>query len=417
MRDITLTELLHARERRQQTQQTLLAAHSLPLISFTMNIAGPRKRSRLGDLAFQAGVCAILQTLGQPLAQVIQLEETGCQGFFVYDQPALLLKETCIQLENRQPVGRLYDMDVVAVDGRPLARPQKRQCLCCQQPAAVCGRSRAHGLAAVEAATHQLLADFAAQYLADLAVQSLEEEAALTPKPGLVDQTSNGAHKDMDYPMFLRSAQALRPYFQQAVLLGMESADCMKALQQAGIAAEQAMFQQTGGVNTHKGALYALLLLLAGLGSCLVREDDLFVRAAALAKAGRPTPTGSHGARMVQQYGIRGARQEAEAGFPAAQTVYAHLEQSGGDAHGALMTAILQCDDTNLLYRGGKSGLQFARDWARQVLNAPQRRELLLQMDAAFTEKNLSPGGSADLLTQGLFLQKTQSIWRDAPPI
>ena len=45
------------------------------------------------------------------------------------------------------------------------------------------------------------------------ACQALLEEVYTTPKPGLVDLYSSGAHKDMNVDTFEKSARALQPYF------------------------------------------------------------------------------------------------------------------------------------------------------------------------------------------------------------
>ena len=92
---------------------------------------------------------------------------------------------------------------------------------------------------------------------------------------GLVDLANNGAHKDMDVALFEKSAEALRPYFYDAAMLGMDSCS-MAELRERGLAAEQEMYAATGGVNTHKGMIYSMGLLLAGMGMALagVNETD-----------------------------------------------------------------------------------------------------------------------------------------------
>ena len=47
MQPVTLAQVLEDREKRVMLQQTLIRAHGCPLISFTMNIAGPIKTSPL----------------------------------------------------------------------------------------------------------------------------------------------------------------------------------------------------------------------------------------------------------------------------------------------------------------------------------------------------------------------------------
>jgi len=404
-----MMELLEAREQRAARQQAMLDRHKLPLISFSMNIPGPVKRTPLIEFAFDEALLLLPQ--GQAVEQTVLREDTGCEAILCCDQPADLLKTFCQSMEEAAPVGRLYDLDVLTPEGEKLSRGVMRPCLICGGPAFPCARSRAHSLEELDAAVTRLLEDFAATRLASLAVQALKAEVALTPKPGLVDMANSGAHTDMDLPLFVKSAEALRPYFEEAVRLGLAGADAAP-LQQAGLRAEKTMFEATGGINTHKGAIYGFGLLLCAMGHRLKRGCDLFDKAAELAAGCKKAAEQTHGSIVLKKHGAGGARQEALSGFPTARYGAKILAETG-DGHTAFLSLLLRCEDTNLLYRGGKEGLDFARDWASRVLNAPAelRPSLLKEMDEAFISRNLSPGGTADLLALSLFLHRTKNIW------
>lgn len=417
MREITLQEVLDAREARAAAQKQMLDRYQRPLLCLTMNIAGPVKRWGTVDLAFRAAEAELDRCLaGHIKEKSLTDAATGLEGIWACDISAPDLKSLAMKLETRNSVGRLYDLDVIGTDGIKLSRPTPRTCLVCGGPATPCARSRAHGLDAILAATHALLNDFAADYLAETAVQSLIEEVELTPKPGLVDRHNNGAHRDMDLGMFHRSAKVLALYFREAVSLGLTSDDCMPLLQQAGLRAEDTMLAATGGVNTHKGAIYAFGLALAALGGVLARGGDIFTRAAALAAAGLPAPDTTHGAQAKAKYHAGGARAEALSGFPHGQMAWAALHEHRGNPFPALLTLLSQVEDTNLLYRGGPEGLSFVQREAAAILAGPpdQYVSRLKELDEACIARNLSPGGSADLLALGLLLYRTESIWHTA---
>ena len=268
----------------------------------------------------------------------------------------------------------------------------------------VCSRSRAHGLEAITARTRTILEAFAAETLAEMAENALLAEVHFTPKPGLVDEANNGAHRDMDVPLFERSAHALRPCFEEFVRLGIQGAS-PAALQQAGVRAEQAMFAATGGVNTHKGAIYSGALLLHAAGRLLSGEEegDLCELAAQTAAA-IPAPTGTHGAAVRAQCG--GIRTEAVSGYPTAQAVLRQLRQSG--PLDALLLSMSRLDDSTLWHRGGAEGAQLVRSRAADILAAPasEREARTRRLDMELIERNLSPGGSADLLAMAFFLEK-----------
>ncbi|MGN6389705.1 MAG: triphosphoribosyl-dephospho-CoA synthase, partial [Burkholderiaceae bacterium] len=100
-----------------------------------------------------------------------------------------------------------------------------------------------------------------------VALGCLHDELTLYPKPGLVSPVDNGSHHDMTAATFLRSLFALRHYFVAIAGAGQENAP-FATLRRLGIAAEARMLKATGGVNTHRGAIFTLGLLAAALGHC-----------------------------------------------------------------------------------------------------------------------------------------------------
>lgn len=397
--------MLLARDRRASRQAALLSRYGRPVISFTMNIAGPVKDSPLIRYAFRSGLRQLEALPCAQLCREVIFEPTGPEALLVYEtQDARLLKAFCIRLESEGEAGRLFDLDVLDANGEKLSRETGRTCLVCGGPVSVCSRSRAHGLEAITARTGAILEALAAETLGEMAENALLAEVHFTPKPGLVDEANNGAHRDMDVPLFERSAHALRPCFEEFVRLGIQGAS-PAALQQAGVRAEQAMFAATGGVNTHKGAIYSGALLLHAAGRLLSGEEegDLYELAAQTAAA-IPAPTGTHGAAVRAQCG--GIRTEAVSGYPTAQAVLRQLRQSG--PLDALLLSMSRLDDSTLWHRGGAEGAQLVRSRAADILAAPasEREARTRRLDAELIERNLSPGGSADLLAMAFFLEK-----------
>lgn len=397
--------MLLARDRRASRQATLLSRYGRPVISFTMNIAGPVKESPLIRYAFRSGLRQLEALPCAQLCREVIFEPTGPEALLVYEtQDARLLKAFCIRLESEGEAGRLFDLDVLDANGEKLSRETGRTCLVCGGPVSVCSRSRAHGLEAITARTRAILEAFAAETLGEMAENALLAEVHFTPKPGLVDEANNGAHRDMDVPLFERSAHALRPCFEEFVRLGIQGAS-PAALQQAGVRAEQAMFAATGGVNTHKGAIYSGALLLHAAGRLLSGEEEgNLCELAAQTAAAIPAPTGTHGAAVRAQCG--GIRTEAVSGYPTAQAVLRQLRQSG--PLDALLLSMSRLDDSTLWHRGGAEGAQLVRSRAADILAAPasEREARTRRLDAELIERNLSPGGSADLLAMAFFLEK-----------
>jgi len=258
------------------------------------------------------------------------------------------------------------------------------------------------------------------------AVVALYDELALEPKPGLVSFVDSGSHTDMDARTFMRSLFALRSYFPRLATLGAAGVG-FEALEREGIAAEARMLAATGGINTHRGAVFGLGLLCASAGALAVRGEAL--RASALqlelvtrwghalsARSHRSGPT--HGATAARRFGLRGAAGEAALGFPVLfeTTLPALLAASdrGAPARRARLQALFETlavlDDTNLAHRGGLAGLRHAQCAAQSFLAAggalrPDAFMHARSIHADFVARRLSPGGAADLLAAACWAQ------------
>lgn len=430
---VELPQMLAARDRRAARQRALLETYRLPLVSFTMNIAGPAKNSPSIRRGFRLGRDLLLGQLLRIKAPVRFSEETdedtGCEGLYVVDLAPQALKDITCAIEEGSGLGRLFDMDVLAPDGRKLDRPAPRTCLICGGPAKDCARSRAHTVAELQACTHELLTGALdahdAETAAVQAVRALLYEVCTTPKPGLVDRRNSGSHRDMDIFTFMDSSTALGPYFARCVRTGRDTAArpagrTLDALRWPGKLAEGTMLSVTGGVNTHKGAIFSLGLVCAALGR-LDREqwnrpELILAQVAAMASglvsrelaALTEKNASTAGQRFYLRYGITGVRGQAEAGFPAVldyglPTLEKGLKmgKSIDEAGSAAMLALLaHTSDTNMISRGGLSA---QREAARQIARLLERepypsRQALEQLDEQFIQMDLSPGGSADLL-------------------
>lgn len=423
---VTLTDMLDARERRAQAQTELLrqAEPTDCLVSLSLNIAGDVKRTPKTRLLFDAGLRAFDSLGFSEAGRRVTDAPTGTEALILLHADARAVKETLERLEDAFPAARLYDFDVLNAQGEKRSRSVPRRCLVCDGPAAVCARSRAHGLDAIRAATEALLDEFCADTLAYTAHAALERELYTTPKPGLVDRANNGAHTDMDVPLFLKSAAALVPYFKAAVRLGLNAAG-MAPLKDAGLDAERAMFAATNGVNTHKGMIYSMGLLLYGTGKALSFGGDAIAHASALARedaeerlsAAEAFPA-TNGARVFAAYRARGAVGEAADGFFHARYAADRLKAHGRSVNPgalALCDVMAVLDDTNLLHRGGPDGLAFAKRSARELCQLPESERIaaLEALDREMIARNLSPGGAADMLALGFLIDAWRTLSKD----
>ena len=273
-----------------------------------------------------------------------------------------------------------------------------------------------------------------------IATVSLYDELSLYPKPGLVSLVDNGSHDDMTAETFLRSLFSLRHYFVRMTEAGMRQQPFL-TLKQLGIAAETRMMMATGGVNTHRGAIFAVGLLCAAAGVCRTQKTLISassVRAALASEWGtellrhaQDINGSSHGIQVANRYAASGAREEAALGMPAVFDLALPMleatlaktecwERARIDALFALMAIV---SDTNVYYRGGVEGAQMVKTCARDFLarggtGSADWKEYAICCHRRFSERKLSPGGAADLLGATCFVFRVvERFGRHGPPL
>lgn len=247
--------------------------------------------------------------------------------------------------------------------------------------------------------------------VADLAERALRMELDTTPKPGLVDRRDNGAHKDMDYALMSKSISALRPYLTRLAVESAKDIDPVK-IKEIGIEAEKAMLKATGGVNTHKGALFCIGLSVAA-ASCLACstgavEAYSFKELVSRAASEIPSARGTHGAEAKRSFKAVGALENARAAYPELFTdwlpYYRSLEGDPFRCHKTLLHIMTTLDDTNILHRRGEEGLALAKSEAARLLEDFSESGLS-SLNKDFIRENISPGGSADMLSLTIFIE------------
>ena len=431
-RAVALDDILAARDARVTRQQAMLAQGGV-LLSLTLVAPGAVKRSPLLDAIFAAALAALRPLVDDARARIEAVDDSGHHALYLLDGEARDWKTRMLALENRAPLSRLWDIDIIDRDGvavsrRDLGLPPRR-CLLCDADAKTCARERRHSIAALQAdIARRYRLHQQAQSIADTMRQALITEATLTPKAGLVDAVHNGGHSDMNLALFLRSADAIAPYLGDCAAAGMTFAGhpaspaLLAAIRPIGLAAEAAMRAATGGVNTHKGAIFAFGLTAAALGKRLAEQHaatladvqaDVRALCAEILAELRQGDCDSAGKRGYARHGISGARGEAASGFATvsahALPLYQQELAADGNERRALLAALVALyaanDDSTTLARVGLDGLRAHQHWARTLLAdratlADEAR--LSDAIAAYARncaaKRLSAGGSADLL-------------------
>lgn len=264
-----------------------------------------------------------------------------------------------------------------------------------------------------------------------IAIESLSKEALLSPKPGLVDRHDTGAHTDMDIRTFLDSAMSLQGYIGKCFLSGFDEGKHtgvfdIGSIRATGIEYEKKMFEATGGINTHKGAVFTFGIISAALGYKLgegkewtlpdIQEGCMMIAAPLADELGIDD---SNGSKIYKKHGIKGVKGEALRGFPSVLiTSFDALSRAAkiglqNDAKWlfTLLVLMSEVDDTNVVSRCGIDGLTYIRSAAKSCLKRIEEEttidmDRLNRMNADFIERNLSPGGCADILSASMFVEE-----------
>ncbi len=278
-----------------------------------------------------------------------------------------------------------------------------------------------------------------ATLVCELAMELLHREVMLTPKPGLVDRRNSGAHRDMTLGTFIASGAAIRAWLPLFFETGVKTAkrplaEVLPKLRADGLACEEAMFAATRGVNTHKGAIFSFGLLIAAAGRRFALRHALKPEAICSDVASmtadlierelkRANPSRTAGETLYRRHGLTGARGEAASGFATvhvhALPVFVSTWLRTGDERLALSAALIALlahnRDTNLVARGGMDGLAYVQASARKLIDrggaeAPDFHDAMTHFDDDLIARNLSPGGSADLLAVTWFLARLPAV-------
>ena len=256
-----------------------------------------------------------------------------------------------------------------------------------------------------------------------LALEAMLLEVSATPKPGLVDRNNSGAHKDMDFFTFMKSAASLSGSFTEFAqegfsggMRGIPPADIFGAVRKIGVEAERRMFRATNGINTHKGEIFSLGLLSACAGYIAgsgrkVTADDVMTLAGAGVREKSPAML-TKGERVYLEHGITGIRGEAEAGYPVVRTAalpalrgYISRGMSMNDALCMTLIHIMaHAHDTNIISRHDMETAHEVMTKARGMIESGFGLEDVARLDGEYIARWISPGGAGDLLAVTCFM-------------
>jgi holo-ACP synthase / triphosphoribosyl-dephospho-CoA synthase len=427
-----MNEILTAREKRQELRK----GTGFSTITFNLNIPGYPKKTELIERAFNLVSKEIKEYLSFYIKAKSVANMQDEAGFYLNVKTAekdlKSIKKLVAAFEKVHPIGRLIDIDVYASNGERISSENSKECLLCSSSVWQCIKEGKHSQEELRAKVDELLVMYVSSETSDVlawqAVKSLIVEVGLGPKPGLVSLKDNGPHKDMNHSLFIDSAAVLfEGYKEMADLAEDEEFEpelVFQKMRKIGLKMETEMLVATGGVNTHKGAIFLIGLLVTA--SARVFKETRTVEMGFISELVREMTQGvvqelkeelgTHGCSIFQEHGFKGARGEAESGmdrvfdvgFPALAANIDFGLTKNEAALASLVSIISENDDTNLVFRGGIEKLETVKMAASNIIDMGFWNEDSLmtyqELCDYCLENNLSCGGSADILACSLFV-------------
>jgi holo-ACP synthase/triphosphoribosyl-dephospho-CoA synthase len=416
-------------QRLWKSRKKILEEYSVPLICFGLRIPGDDRNSHWTRRLFHDGIETFTLLLEAEGIAVSHEEYEQENPQYIAGISANASPQTLVKLlryfKETHPLGCFFNADIYEPGGRKFSQ-------------------RSRGTVVRSRPVLKMMEDHIRQRLADMVssavVWSMMSEVAVTPKPGLVDRANSGAHVDMDFFTFIDSASAILPWFRHCAMAGFDSGDkgkrdnnptvLFEKLKPLGRMTEVLMKKNTEGVNAQRGYIFCMGILCAAYGRLYrnTEKPDLagvieFSKAMTAAlgedfsrvhESGKP----SHGQLIYARNGIQGIRGEVSRGFPSI-TEYAlpllrRMLKEGYSLNDAgvavLLTLLANTEDTNIIHRGGVKTFRSIRKEISIFLATDPGieaiREKAARLDREFIDKNISPGGCADLLGIAFFLYR-----------
>ena len=444
-----LNGVLDAREKRASLRSQFVK-NNLCTLSLSLNIAGYPKSNLLISSFFTKILSELKPFFLANRIEIQNIEEitlTDKAGdFYIVPfsgliQSAKMLKELCESFESNHHLGRLVDIDIFNEQGFPISSGKKKPCYFCGEYSAIsCMRNKRHTYTEIREKISNEITEYLAIKHKELTINTLTScaskailyEISLSPKPGLVSFHDSGSHSDMNFFTFLNSSASLSPFFREFCLLGYQYSgkyeEALAQIRHIGLRAEKAMFEATNNINTHKGIIFLFGISLFSVAKLMSEKEGYSdtefrtiikkicknIVANELVNTANQAIT--NGEKVYAAYGIigAGARGEVEKGFPSVfHTSQSYFKQNlnsfslnnQNEIQHILQTGLLYImtvnNDSNILHRSNLETLTHIQKLAEEAIDNSKAYTHLYEYCLA---KNISPGGSADLLSVSLLL-------------
>ena len=448
-----INKFLQDREDRVFFQQNLISKYNLPLLTVRTNYPGENKRELIADNIAQIISSEIEIIFNKKIIHKDIIENLeGKIYLFIIDDNLKNIKLESISLEENHILGRCVDIDVYDIDGNGLSRSLfnfgKRKCMLCNELAFICGRTMKHSHSEIkEFITNQYIKyqeflkkqEKIASILSDIALEAMIYEVSSYPSFGLVSPLTQGAHNDMDFFTFLDSSFAIKDGLKSMAKIAYSSIPldiAFKHLREIGKKTEKNMFVATNNINTHKGMIFLLGLVVSATARALYEQKEFCDIQDIIKNMTKDilkdfenidiNKALTHGEKLFLKYGFTGIRGEIKNGlevvFNGSIKVFKEtLEKTNSTNLASVQTLIFlmgKVMDSTIVYRHDFETLESVKQEMQNLYNnggifIQNRDSILSEIEKRYIANRISPGGCADLLAITIFFVKIIKKYQD----
>ncbi len=415
-------KILEAREQRIKVINNLLKKNNKFIVTIKANICGNDKNITETSFLLKIFLKEVLTTFKIYNYEKISSIDGNYYIVEIENTNVIEIKKSLINLENSN-LGRLIDLDLYTGLEKSITRSdlniESRKCIVCGNNYYICAREQKHTIEEVLNCTKNIVKSYIVNIVLNETVNSLKKEVFAHPKFGLVTKKSSGKHSDMDYNLFINSIETLKPHLKQYLWEGF----CINnstffRLRKIGIEAEKSMFQSTKGINTYKGAIFLLGIVLPSIVNVLYNDYDfnyieknIKFLSKNILEDFKTEENESYGKKLYKKYGVLGIRGEAYKGLPVAfgvvNTFYNCVDNDNTKVINILLYVMERLEDTVVLHRSNE--LDYVKKVAKEInsvggYSTEVGKQLVHKYTDEFIAKNISPGGSADIVIVSLIL-------------
>ncbi|MEG1254477.1 triphosphoribosyl-dephospho-CoA synthase CitG [Clostridium sp.] len=454
-----IDEFLEHREKRVAHQEKLLRnSDGITLATVRVNYPGIEKSNFITDNIAKIiyNDISIFKEKNITYKEIYKNKE-GLIGHFIFNIDNITIKKFLVNMEENHILGRCVDLDVYYIKedeqvhkgeicgtSRSDLGFSSRRCFLCDEEARICSRSGNHSINDIkkyfenkyeEYLIYKSKRDEVSYNISQLALKGIISEVSTMPSFGLVSPSTMGSHNDMDYYTFIDSSFAIIPFIKDMAAIGYSyetPKNIFRAIRSIGIQCEKKMFEDTKGVNTHKGMIFLIGVLSAGIGKAIHENlpfqdieniiKDMCENILDDLKGIDKKEDLTHGERLYLNHGFTGIRGEVKDGL---QKIFNDVlpEHIASDLKGhklyanTLLKLMSKVEDSTIVHRQSREKLYEIQSHAKRILDlggftTEKGIVAAMEFESRCIEENISPGGSADLLAAIIFLVGASSLFK-----